>query len=436
MSVTFVHLSDIHFGQETGGAIVVHDDVKERLIEDVTCVAKTLENGRATGIIVTGDIAFGGRDDEYREAGDWLDKVADAAGCERHDIQVVPGNHDIDRAKITELTRLALAAIETGGDCTLDRILASNEDRELLFLRFSAYRPFAAGYRCPLNTDAALEERVAELAPGRAIRFVRMNSALTCSVDNEKGKLLLGARQRVLKPRQGEEIVVLCHHPVHWLQDSADALRFLRARARVFMSGHEHVPSLTIQNVDEGKDLMLLGAGAAVPPGSNDLFDYHYNFIEFDWDPVRDALSVGVRPRLWIDEEKKFSADAQLIANHGEGFVLECPYFRGAPRLDTVSPSTVEPIGASDTIQIAVADQGEGMGEQTVGDDYPFLLLRFFRDLSPGQRRRVLLSLGGIPDDWSEALNESFERKAFDLLVKIGRIDDLRNEIAKLAKDG
>ena len=55
MSIGFVHLSDIHFGQESGGSIWIHNDVKERLIEDVGLAVKGLEAGRASGIIVTGD---------------------------------------------------------------------------------------------------------------------------------------------------------------------------------------------------------------------------------------------------------------------------------------------------------------------------------------------------------------------------------------------
>ena len=436
MSVNFVHLSDIHFGQETGGTVHVHNDVKERLIEDVRCVARSSSTGRATGIIVTGDIAFRGRGNEYRDAGEWLDKVADAAGCATHDIQVVPGNHDIDRAAITEVTRLVLNGIAAGGDCTLDDILATKEGRELLFRRFSAYRPFAQGYRCPLNTDAELEQRLAPLAPGRSIRFVRMNSALICSAENEKGNLLLGARQRVLQPIEGEEIVVLCHHPVHWLQDSDDASLFLRARARVFMSGHEHVPSLAIERIEEGRDLMMLAAGAAVPPTANAQFVYRYNVIEFEWDVEQDALSVGIQPRVWIDEKKRFGVDEQLLAEHGARFVLGCPNFRNAPRVTTLPRDDGGTSGASDTVVIATAEQRAGLGGDQLSKDYPFLLLRFFRDISAAQRMSVLVRLGAVPENWNEPLNESFERNAFDRLVKKGRIDDLRKEIGELARDG
>ena len=98
-----------------------------------------------------------------------------------------------------------LDRIAAEGEDALDRVLKKDEDRELLYRRFSAYRPFAQGYRCPLDTNAELaEERAVELAPGRLIRFIRLNSALAFVRRNdEEGKLLLGERQRVLPQRIG-----------------------------------------------------------------------------------------------------------------------------------------------------------------------------------------------------------------------------------------
>ena len=165
--------------------------------------------------------------------------------------------------KITAATKLVLEKIAKDGDLALDEFLDQENDREMLFRRFAAYRPFAEGYRCPLDTSAELaEERVVKLAPGRSIRFVRLNSALACSKCDVEGTLLLGARQRVLNEHIGEELIVLCHHPLHWFQDSEDALRYIRSRARIFISGHEHEPGVCIEKIDHGKDLMLLAAGA------------------------------------------------------------------------------------------------------------------------------------------------------------------------------
>jgi hypothetical protein len=97
MPVTFVHLSDIHFGQEKGSKIIVHDDVKARLIEDAADLVKKHAGGRATGIIVTGDTAYAGKRDEYLDAAKWLDRLASAVDCPKTAVQVVPGNHSIAR---------------------------------------------------------------------------------------------------------------------------------------------------------------------------------------------------------------------------------------------------------------------------------------------------------------------------------------------------
>ena len=434
MSIGFVHLSDIHFGQEKGGAIRINNDIKDRLIDDVKLVSRSLESGSAAGIVVTGDIAFGGRASEYRAAAAWLDKVADAAGCDITDIQVVPGNHDIDRGEITKLTEMMLEKIVAEGEPALDSFLASDADRELLFRRFSAYRPFAEGYRCPLDTNAELaEERVAKLAPGRAIRFIRLNSALASSKNDEEGKLLLGARQRVLNQRPGEELVVLSHHPVHWFQDSDDALLFIRNRARVFISGHEHNPSVTTETIEKGCDLMMLAAGATVPPNSDDTFTYCYNFIEFDWDAEADALSVYIQPRTWVNAKKRFDADDVRLGGRDPRFTLACPNFRNAPQANDLLTQEAVVDGASDTVTITVLDDhGPKAREEGVIDTYPLLLLRFFRDISPAQRVSILASLGALPPNWKGTLSESFERKAFDGLVQAGRSEELWTELRKI----
>lgn len=75
MAVTFIHLSDIHFGQEKGGEREIHDDVKERLLVDAATKVKELGLS-VEGIIVTGDVAFAGKVSEFTDAGRWLDRLA------------------------------------------------------------------------------------------------------------------------------------------------------------------------------------------------------------------------------------------------------------------------------------------------------------------------------------------------------------------------
>jgi hypothetical protein len=49
MPVAFLHLSDIHFGQEKGGRVFTHKDVRNRLLDDVALMVQNLPNGRVEG---------------------------------------------------------------------------------------------------------------------------------------------------------------------------------------------------------------------------------------------------------------------------------------------------------------------------------------------------------------------------------------------------
>ena len=320
------------------------------------------------------------------------------------------------------------------GEPVLDRFLECEADRDLLFRRFSGYRPFAEAYRCPLNESAAPEERVIELAPGRHIRFVRLNSAIACSRTDEKGKLLLGARQRVLQPDPGEELVVISHHPLQWFQDGDDALLYFRNRARVYMSGHEHFLSAKVEQTEQCGDLLMLAAGATVPPYSDREFGYRYNIIEFDWDPAEDSIVVDVRPRIWQNEQKRFDADTEILGGRCLHFVLACPFFRRAKR--DVDNEHERRTDAFDTVTIKRPSDGDDSGWQAMDDKYALLLLRFFRDITAAQRLAVLTLFDAIPSNYNGTLNESFQRMAFDAIVRQGRVGDLELELCKMVKKG
>lgn len=89
MSVVFVHVSDIHFGQEKDDRVHIHADVKQQLIVDAREVISNIPGGVARGILVTGDIAQSGTSEQYQAAGRWLDELAANIGVENHCVQMV-----------------------------------------------------------------------------------------------------------------------------------------------------------------------------------------------------------------------------------------------------------------------------------------------------------------------------------------------------------
>lgn len=416
----FVHLSDIHFGQEKdGGQYRVNDDAKARLIDDAaTEIAR--RGLKASGVIVTGDIAYAAKKQQYDDAGRWLDRLTAAIGCERTDIQMVPGNHDIDRDAITPAIRWQIEAIIKEGDSTLDLLLDDEASREALFTRFGAYRDFSDGYGCVLDCGGELSsDGVVELAPGRSIRFVRLNSALICSKSDDKGKLMLGKRQRVLPTSSGEEVIVLVHHPLNWFQDSDDARRYIQSRARVLISGHEHFPSVQMHTVEEGCDLLMLAAGATAPDYIADGYTYKYNILEFDWDEEADGLSVTINPRTWDDEHKRFSTDHEFLNGRSTRCVLSAPNFRrGKEPQKGISPSAIVRVEVTPQIN-PVAQGGSAVLPIVAGEK--LLRLRFFRDLTEGQRLNILADVDAIPAEMHEKVNNAIEQTLFHRAVRMGK---------------
>jgi 3',5'-cyclic AMP phosphodiesterase CpdA len=430
MAAVFVHVSDIHFGQERDFKVFVHNDVKDRVLADAAQMVSETAEGKATGILVTGDIAYSGKQDEYHDAAVWLDALAAKIGCEKTNAHVVPGNHDIDRDLVSDGVQYLLTKALNGGEAALDKIIRDDVDRESIYRRFGAYRPFAEGYDCTLDKEGTLKGKAPiELAPGRSIRFVGFNTALLCSKDeNEEGRLLLGARQRVLPVNSGEEIVVLAHHPLNWLQDSDDALRYLRNRARVFISGHEHKPRVNVDPVRPGCDLLMVASGAMVPPTATKDYNFTYNILTFDWDTKDDALLVTVRPREWHDDYKDFKDATYQLQDKGPTFKLACPAY-------AAKAAAAPPPAASATAGATTPAPAPEVSVSDDDDDYAMLLLRYFRDLLPGQRIVVLVKLKALPDNWSDPLNQAMERQIVDGLVAKGRMNDLQQAMDDLAKE-
>lgn len=292
MSAAFVHVSDIHFGQERDHSVHIHNDVKTQLIEDAAEVVAGLPGGAAQGILVTGDIAQSGTWKEYEAASRWLDELAERIKCPIHRVQMVPGNHDLDRKKLSVGGSKLLDYIRAGGPAEYEEVFSNPNDRATLLARFEDYGRFSFGYRCGLDEEAKFASNLRiEVGPGRWIRFVRLNSSLLCTGEEreETPELMIGERQFIIPMKAGEENVVLVHHPLHWCRDAVDVRQYVRARARVFISGHEHNPKVHVDTVADGCDVLMLSAGAAVPYRSNDIYTYTYNIIEFDWDEATDC---------------------------------------------------------------------------------------------------------------------------------------------------
>lgn len=432
MRIAFIHLSDIHFGQEKGTDLYINNDVKEAVIEDCRNQIHDLMLDRVEGLLITGDLAYSGKPTEYEDAHAWLDRLTAAVNCVRTAVRIVPGNHDIDRDEISESISDMLDAIEQKGEDKLLAYLKSEHDRNALLRRFEGYRLFAESYDCSLDTDGGWAgDHVVELDNGRRLRIVGVNSALTCrKKGDEKGKLLLGGKQRPLHVnRRGEELVVLTHHPLDWFQDSEDARRFLRNRARVYLSGHEHNPKVHVERVDADSDLLMIAAGATVPPKEDAPLKYCYNILVFETTEGSVDLNVTVVPRRWDHATTAFVEDADQLKEHGKSFPIKCPNFRAMPKPEQAK---AEGVVGSPNEQLAASRSQPPV----IDHNFALILLRFFRELDDARRVEILVRLEALPRDWNGPLSHAIERRCLDRLREQGKLRELKELLDLHARKG
>lgn len=429
-SVAFIHLSDIHFGQEKNGFLHINNDVKAQLIEDVRRFVGTLPNKKVSGVLVTGDIAFSGKAAQYQDAGTWLDLLTAAGGCDRTAVMMVPGNHDIDQATIDKGTQLMLDDIRNNGQASLEGFLETDHDRDTLYRRFEAYQPFALAYNCPLDREGGRPEAQSYyLTPdqSRVLRFVGLNSALTCRKKDEKGHLLLGRRQWPIACEDHEEVVVLIHHPLDWLKDSTDAKGYILNRARVLITGHEHDPKLEVLDLEHGGQLMMLAAGAAARPENETEVAYTYNVLEFAWVAEEEALAVTVHPRAWMPERKQFGPDDTRLGGRNRVVMLRRPTPPGEEAIEVSRVPDEVSLQVSPSIEQEILRPNDDMN--SAPDIYPQLRYRFFRALSPRQRVAVLVALDVLPADFSPPLTHADETRALDSLRHGDGLERLKHAI-------
>ena len=443
MSAIFVHLSDIHFGQERDESVYIHDDVKRELVADAGRIVRGLPGGMAQGILVTGDIAHSGKPEQYQEAGEWLDSLAAAINCEIYRIQIVPGNHDVDRDKQSVSSSHLLDVLKAGGSSEYESIIANETDRATLFSRFEAYGRFGEAYDCPLDSEGKYATNLkVDLISGRTIRFVRLNSALLCTgtETDENQELMVGARQFTIPRTEGEEIIVLMHHPLNWFKDSNEARDYLRSRARIIISGHEHNPKVVIDEVEDDCSVMMIAAGATVPFKSDEIYTFTYNVIDFSWDDEQDALAVTIHPRAWNPRRTRFEYDETPLDGLNSRIVLASPNYHECNRfVENADSAPVHDSGSCanepfvDMTAIA-NDKGETAVPPEV-EGYRHVLLHFFRDLTEEKRLRILVELEAIPVDTNERITQGVQRRLLDWLVRQGRISEIEGIIADFLKD-
>jgi hypothetical protein len=443
----FLHLSDIHFGQEKDGSLVKHDHIRDALVGDAAVLAGT--RGAATRILVTGDTAYSGTTGEYAVAIQWLEKLAKACRCDVTHVSTIPGNHDCDRKAITNQAKMIYGMLRASGpelvQAQLHGITADGEAANPFLPKLHAYRQFANGFGCDFESPARpLWLRDFDLPGGIKLKFFGLTSVQVSDKDDAVGKLVLGNHQYTIAEQANTINIVLLHHPLDWFIDETEASQFLQNNARVIMVGHEH--SLNIHKTEDAmtkKEWLVIYAGAVTPPGG--VFGYTYNWLEFSCEEKegKHYLAVEIFPRVWVQRSVRFDADRGRLGGAGESvkILIHCP---------NVSPHVASHAAAVTPVPVPAADppppadppneppaaaEGQStMDNQTAAFDR--LRYLFWRYLDWRQRLKVLVDVDALPKTADQPVPQTLERLALEMAAKsAGKLHDLWEAIMPLVPE-
>jgi predicted phosphohydrolase len=317
--IRFLQISDIHFTDETG-----NDDgyklMKCKFLEDIE-VCKGLM-GKVDRILICGDIAFAGMDNQYKDARSFINRICEKTECE--DVLLVPGNHDKKWEVYTRARSIMKDTLLKGKNTQL--LLASKVKEPMvvgiLYAPFKQYSKLALEYMC--ISDVALKctnlpeqdqdiERMPKFKPEDAMYWTKSlgvlngypvfihggnTSLLSDKDDGDSRKPEIGKHFQVL-PLQAYNVagesneihIMMLHHPMSEIIDGAKIEKEIDNRFNLQFYGHVHKQSSS----DNG--VIKVYSGALQPEEEEDKTEYFpvYNIIEMD------VIDEGGKPYLKVD---------------------------------------------------------------------------------------------------------------------------------------
>nr|NIM17063.1 hypothetical protein [Candidatus Aminicenantes bacterium]NIM83741.1 hypothetical protein [Candidatus Aminicenantes bacterium]NIN23201.1 hypothetical protein [Candidatus Aminicenantes bacterium]NIN46895.1 hypothetical protein [Candidatus Aminicenantes bacterium]NIN89817.1 hypothetical protein [Candidatus Aminicenantes bacterium] len=301
--ITILHLSDIHFKRKKEEENkTFRQTVQERLIEAVANHNRNREHGSLDVVAVTGDIAFSGKEHEYKEAAEFFKELKKVLPGEAEFLPV-PGNHDVDRDKIRK--RFSLYRIVNDNEA--DEFLYEKDDvKDFVNVKFNAFLDFARQLNPSFYKNAADYFWVKEIED-KGISFLGLNSAWASEGDNDRFNIALGYRQVLDALGKVKDIpnrVVLMHHsPVNWLKDfetGSTRVEMFR-QCQLLLHGHTHADHALVYK-DPADQCICLGANASYTNDKDGFIGFQFIDVQY----IKKGIRVKVWPYKWEEQRNEF----------------------------------------------------------------------------------------------------------------------------------
>jgi predicted MPP superfamily phosphohydrolase len=319
-TLTWLHISDLHMCKPKTGWDAKR--VTDALCKDLKKMQQ--ERGlRPDLIFFTGDAAYGqmgnseGKSitEQFRDAHDFFTAVRESfqPAIEQRNFFIVPGNHDVNRTKISRFETSALESIKSLDEIT-SIVKEPGVEWQRIFGRLDDYAHFLQtyGYDHLLTGRDRLIYADAREINGLRVGIAGFNSAWSSrGVGREEmGRLWMAGRFQLETLNQQmppcDFKIALLHHPFNWLvpEENPTFGRQLERDFPFVLHGHEHQDFI---KSDAGNGHTVISAGACHEWSESK--NNGYNFVRLDfatgtgevWLRQYDSTGGGWIPRIIHD---------------------------------------------------------------------------------------------------------------------------------------
>jgi predicted MPP superfamily phosphohydrolase len=281
--IRILHLSDLHFRKDR------EEDFSDVLFGLGDAVGTMVKDGKNPDFVVlTGDLVWSGKSPDYQLARKWIDKhlLKPIKGFKKENLLVIPGNHDVDRDKISSTVKYIEQGLRKGNQHEITDVLREADTRNLVLRRQEEYLKFVNGYQ-PQSRPLEVPwwSKIHKFDNGISMGFAGLATSLIAYGDDvsDYGSLVLGNYQIQAvfsKLRKVNLRIALIHHPVSYLigEERRSVLRYLLKNCSIVLRGHLHEQDSLMYKTED--DLMVeLATGSAYHEKT---YDNTFQVIEID----------------------------------------------------------------------------------------------------------------------------------------------------------
>ena len=320
MDLCLIHLSDFHLRNKTA---LTTDKFLQSLVADASMRIRDLDLPDPF-IALSGDLAFGGREEEYA----LVDSFLGSLGEKLHPRKMIfcPGNHDVNWSMLSPLSsNLMNLMIESGGGSleAVETSLANATDREAIMNGMRPYYSFLEKHGAKVSDMPHYVEST-EVANLR-LNFISLNSAYIFSqkyfYQGYVGRQQIeSAFTRLDQIGQPAFNITLVHHPLEAIAPPSqeETKKLLLQFSDVVLNGHVHSPRVSVEytanmigRTKQGSPPVISCARCVFNESNNPAVISGYSIfgIDFEYERVASVkvweVQLDSSKGEWYHDEKK-----------------------------------------------------------------------------------------------------------------------------------